>query len=77
MTSDPDSPVTIATAENEIEAGIIVSVLESEGIQARMVGEYTSGFRTETPGAVKVLVRRKEAEQAVAILDARHEEPGA
>lgn len=76
MADDPDSPVPVATAENEIEAGIIVSVLESEGIQARMVGELTSGFRTEAPTPVTILVRRKELKQAEAILEERRENPG-
>ena len=69
MGSDPDQPVTVATAENEIAAGVIVSALEAAGIEARMVGEYTSGFRAEAPGQVAVIVRQADAEKAHAVLD--------
>ncbi len=71
MTSDPQSPVAVASAENEIEAGVLIGFLKAAGIDARMVGEFTSGFRAEAPGAVTILVRSEDAERArVALAEA-------
>ena len=68
MDTDPKGPVTVASANDEIEAGVLVSVLEAAGIEARMVGEFTSGLRAEAPGAVAILVRRENAERARSVL---------
>ena len=52
-----------------MEASSVVSALESEGIEARATGTFTSSFQAEAPGDVEVVVRQSEAEQARAILD--------
>jgi hypothetical protein len=64
MGADPDSPVTLTTAANEIEAGAIVGLLAQYGIKALSTGGYTAGFRAEAPGNVAVLVRRADLDRA-------------
>ena len=66
--SDPGNPVVVATAATEIEAGVIVSALEAEGITARTVGTFTSSFRAEAPGRVSIVVRQDELERAQQVL---------
>ena len=68
MTQDHEAPVVVAAVPNEIAAGIVVGALEVEGIKARMVGEFVSGFRAEAPGNVKIVVRREDAERAREVL---------
>lgn len=69
MTADPNSPTVVYRAANSMEASSVVSALESEGIEARATGTFTSSFQAEAPGDVEVVVRQSEAEQARAILD--------
>ncbi|MCA9122310.1 MAG: DUF2007 domain-containing protein [Planctomycetaceae bacterium] len=68
MTPDPDSPTIVYCAENAIEAGAIVTALESEGIETTTTGSYTSGFQAEAPGQVQVVVRQSQAEKARLVL---------
>ncbi len=69
MTSDPNSPTVVYSAENAIEAGAIATALEAEGIETTTTGSYTSGFQAEAPGTVQVVVRQSQAEKARTILD--------
>ena len=39
---DQDEPVSVIETDTEIAAGAIVAALESAGIRARMVGEFTT-----------------------------------
>jgi hypothetical protein len=72
--SDPGRPISLADVDSEIEAGAIVSALEAAGIEARIVGDFTSGFRAEAPGQVSVVVREADAERASSILAELHAE---
>jgi hypothetical protein len=69
MADDPNEPVLLTSAPNEMEAGVIVGALEEEGIKATMSGVYTAGFRAEAPGWVQVLVTEKDLPRAQEILD--------
>jgi|CXWL01.1.fsa_nt_gi hypothetical protein len=69
MTSDPNSPTVVYSADNAIEAGAITTALEAEGIKATTTGSYTSGFQAEAPGPVRVVVRQSQAAQALHILE--------
>jgi hypothetical protein len=66
--SEDDLQVLVAVA-NEIEANLIVGVLQSHGVQATATGGYTSGFKAEAPGDVQVLVRRGEIDRARTLLE--------
>lgn len=68
MTSDPNSPTVVYSADNPIEAGAIATALEAEGIETTTTGSYTSGFQAEAPGPVQVVVRQSQAEKALHIL---------
>lgn len=68
MDVDPKSPRAVRTVPSELEAASIVAALANHGIEARTSGEYTSGFRAEAPGWVKVVVKYCDLEQADRVL---------
>jgi len=69
-----DEAVTIADVYSEIEASTLVAILRDEGIEAHAVGGPVSGFRAEAPGHARVLVPRRQAEDAHRVLvEARDE----
>ena len=68
MTPDPDNPEVLLSVANEIEAGAIVTALAEYGIEAFAAGGYTSGFKAEAPGWVKVLVAREDLDRAKQVL---------
>lgn len=65
---DSESLVTVAERADELSAAILVSVLEDEGIRAVSTGGFTSGFRAEAPGMVKVRTFEGDAKRAKAII---------
>ena len=64
MTHDPDSPTVVYRAATSVEAASVVTALEAAGIEATLTGTFTSGFQTEAPGDVQVVVRYSQAEKA-------------
>ena len=64
MKPDPESPETLLSVANEIEAAAIVGYLEQCGIKAFAAGGYTAGFKAEAPGDVKILVRQADLDRA-------------
>ena len=66
--NDPESPVIVAQRPDEMQAAVIVSQLEAEGINATAVGTFTSGFQVEIASMVKIVVPRRQADQARGIL---------
>ena len=62
---------TVLHALNSIEANIIKGVLESEGINAQVVGEYLQGAVGELPanGLIRVMVAESDYENANAIVE--------
>ena len=60
--------VTVAERNSEVAASILVSVLNDEGIRAVATGGFTSGFRAEAPGWVRVQTLERDAERARKIL---------
>lgn len=69
MTENPDDLDLIATVPTDVEATAITNALQRCGIEAVAAGGYTSGFQAEAPGAVKVFVKRADAEEARRTLD--------
>ena len=66
---DPgNQPETLMRVASDMEAAMIVSTLAAEEIDATTAGDFTAGFRAEAPGMVSVLVRRRDLEQAQAVL---------
>jgi len=75
MASDPMSPEVLVSVPDEMEAAAIVVALAERGIRARAVGGYTSGFRAEAPGDVKVVVGRADLARAEEVLAEIRGEP--
>ena len=69
MASDPDELVELNRVSNEAEAAIIVNALADVGIRALATGGFTSGFKAEAPGDVKIVVRRGDLQGARTALD--------
>jgi len=59
-----------------VEAAAIVTALAEHGIEAFAVGGYTSGFRAEAPGEVRVVVKHVDADRARQTLAEIGQEPG-
>jgi hypothetical protein len=69
MADHPDYIALVTSAPTEMEAGIIVSALQENGIKATMAGQTTAGFRAEAPGWVQVLVAEEDLARAQAVLE--------
>jgi hypothetical protein len=70
------TPEVLVSVPDEMEAAAIVGALGEHGIRAQAVGGYTSGFRAEAPGMVKVIVGRGDLARATELLDEIHAGPG-
>ncbi len=68
MTDDANDLVELASVSTETEAAIIVSRLESEGVQANAEGALTSSLRMQVPGMVKIVVKPCDLARAKEIL---------
>ena len=66
--NDPDSPVIVAKRPDEMQAAVVVSQMEAEGIDAVAVGTFTSGFQVEIASMVKIVVPRRQQTRAREIL---------
>lgn len=66
--ADPNQPVIVTIAANEIEASLIIARLQANDIDAYTEGALTSGFRAEIPGGVRVMVRQENLERAQQII---------
>lgn len=65
--------VEVWKAQGEIDAQIIRSVLEGDGIEAMLSGEavrLTHGFTVDGLAEVKILVREEDAERAREVIAA-------
>ena len=67
--------VTVAERTSEMSATILVSVLKDAGIRAVATGGFTSGFRAEAPGMVKVQTLEADAERARQVISEIKMEP--
>jgi hypothetical protein len=59
----------LVSAAGEMEAAVILGVLEENGIPARSTGGYTSDFQIGLPSGVCVLVAEKDLARARGLLD--------
>lgn len=66
--NDPDAPKVVASLPDELTASSMVQHLEANGIKARAIGGYTSGFQTEVAGDVRVVVAASEYEAAMEMI---------
>ena len=71
MAKSPEHPehvVVAATAENELEAGVVVAALEEAGIKSTMSGAATADFRVGIPSGVQVLVAQEDFARAQEVI---------
>lgn len=68
MPKDPDGLVEITTRATEAGAEMVAGALRERGVDAQVVGGFLTGFRAEIPAYSTVLVRRRDLEQAKAVL---------
>lgn len=68
--NDDPGVVSLGNFASEVEATMIAAGLNERGIEARVVGGATAGFRAEAPGAARVLVRADRAEEARRLVEA-------
>ncbi|MGD9636472.1 MAG: DUF2007 domain-containing protein [Pirellulales bacterium] len=71
MANRPEHPehiVVVATAPNELEAGVMVAALEEAGIKSTMSGAATADFRVAIPGDVEILVAQEDEARAREII---------
>jgi hypothetical protein len=77
MNAIDDSLATVATVGNEFEAQLLVNLLKDEGIAARATGFWTSQFRAEAPGSIRVVVNFQSLAAARSAVSHAHVEPPA
>ena len=65
---------TVFDASNSIEAHLIKGLLQSEGIESQILGEFLSGGIGELPpnGLIRVAVHQEDESKAKAIIDDWH-----
>ncbi len=76
MADDPNRPVILTTRRTETQAALIVAALKDRGVEAQATGGFTSSFRAEAPGDVRILVRQSDLEKARAALREIEAKPG-
>ena len=70
-TPDPDAPIPVATADNDLGATLAASVLEHEGIRAYVAGTHTFATLPYLPlmgQTISVLVARRDHAHATLVL---------
>lgn len=60
--------MVVARVRTEVEAAIVQSALEAEGVPSWVLGGMLTGFRAEAPVDAKVVVRPQDAELAREVL---------
>jgi len=68
MTTDPNNPEVLTSVSSDVEAAAIVNALAERGIKASAIGGFTSGFRAEAPGEIRVVVRHADLDEATQAL---------
>ena len=74
MTSNHDNLATLASVTTEVEAQLLVNMLNDHDIAAVATGGFTSQFQAEAPGVVRVLVKQKDLAVARSALAEREQD---
>lgn len=69
MSKQTKSLVLLTSVPTEMQASIITSSLENEGVRAVANGGFTAGFIAEAPGWVRILVAEQDLERAKVLLE--------
>jgi cyclic pyranopterin monophosphate synthase len=62
--SKVDSPVVLMAVATDLEARMIVSALDAQGIEAQVNDEFTAGLLPGARGSVHVVVRQEDLDRA-------------
>jgi len=65
---DLNNPTTLTRYCSEVDAAAILAALSESGIQGTTTGSFTTGFQTEAPGDVTVVVRQSDLPRAQEVL---------
>jgi len=68
MPETVNTPVTLLTVANDMEAAIVVGALADQKVDAMIVGGFTAGFIAEAPGQVNILVRQQDLSRSREVL---------
>ncbi len=71
MHPDQNALATLTSVSTEVEADLIVGMLNEHGIAAVATGGYTSQFQAQAPGTVQVLVNQENLSAARSLLARR------
>lgn len=71
MTADDDTLAIVATVPSEVEGQLLANILNDRGIPAAITGGFTSQFRAEAPGWVRVMVKQNSLSAAQSVLAER------
>jgi hypothetical protein len=74
MSSNHDTLATLATVSTEVEAQLLVNILNDHGIAAVATGGFTAQFLAEAPGVVRVQVKQDNLSVARSVLAERDQE---
>ncbi len=74
MSSNHDTLATLATVSTDVEAQLLVNLLNDHGIAAVATGGFTIQFRAEAPGVARVLVKQDDLSVARSVLAERDRE---
>lgn len=66
---DESKAVPLGDFPSEAEAMMVASGLNERGIEARVVGGATAGFRAEAPGRARVLVHADQLREALRLVE--------
>ncbi|MAT70949.1 MAG: hypothetical protein CMJ58_15665 [Planctomycetaceae bacterium] len=69
MPDNSQELVVVKSVRDEMEAAMVVALLERIGVDAVADGGFTAGFRAEAPGEVAIRVRREDEAAARQALD--------
>jgi hypothetical protein len=75
MSSDLGRLYLLRVVPTEVEASMLVARLAAAGIEARIEGGISAGFRAEAPGGARVLVSQRDLERARNVLEVDDEAP--
>lgn len=67
--NDPSSPRKLETFNDNLQASVLVGMLEEAGINATAVGGFVSGFQAESPGYVDVVVAASDFTRAQTLVN--------
>jgi hypothetical protein len=69
IVTDSPAPIVLLSVPTEVEASLIVSALEEQGVRARAVGFSTLQFEAAAPVMIDIFVESRNLEQARTIIN--------